>query len=211
MKSWKPIEWFHFLQKPFELFQYVKSNLSGPKKSYKTKNWAWDKPIKYLLFSGDDDTISCAVGLLSYLFCGDFVSPGLSYQLYWWCWNRWLIWSFILLIYCWFIGIWWYIVITKKFLAHEVVWWTLLVDILSPTRASSKSVSSYCTVEFNGDISLWLCFFVLFAPIFFLANQAFLSKKGLLLFFLSFLLTNSHSNNEALLGLDLLVLKHFHQ
>lgn len=127
---------------------------------------------------------------LSYLFCGDFVSPGLSYQLYWWCWNRWLIWSFILLIYCWFIGIWWYIVITKKFLAHEVVWWTLLVDILSPTRASSKSVSSYCTVELNGDISLWLCFFVHFGPIFFLANQAFLFKKGLLLFFLSFLLTN---------------------
>ena len=129
---------------------------------------------------------------LSYLFCGDFVSPGLSYQLYWWCWNRWLIWSFILLIYCWFIGIWWYIVITKKFLAHEVVWWTLLVDILSPTRASSKSVSSYCTVLnlmeiFHFD---YVFLFILLQFSSWLTRRSFLRRAFCFSFYPSFLLIN---------------------
>ena len=67
----------------------------------------------------------------------------------------------------------------------------------SPTRGTSKSVASFCTVEFRGDISISLCFFVL--TFFFLANKG-SHSKGLSLFFLSFFLTNSHSNNAELIG-----------
>ena len=69
-------------------------------------------------------------------------------------------------------------------------WWQ------SPTRGSSKSVASFCTVEFSGDISISLCFFVL--TFFFLAKKG-SHSKGLFLFFLCFFLTNSHSNNKALI------------
>ena len=50
----------------------LKLNLAGPKKSYKPQNWAGDKPIKYLLFSGDANTTSCATWLLISLFCDNF-------------------------------------------------------------------------------------------------------------------------------------------
>ena len=49
----------------------LKLNLAGPKKSYKPQNWAGDKPIKYLLFSGDANTTSCVIGLLMSLFGDD--------------------------------------------------------------------------------------------------------------------------------------------
>ena len=65
-----------------------------------------------------------------------------------------------------------------------MVWWT-------------KSVASFCTVEFNEDVSISLRFFVL--TLFFLANKGSLFKVAFL-FFLSFILTNSHSYNEALIG-----------
>ena len=66
-----------------------------------------------------------------------------------------------------------------------------------PTKGSSKSVASFCRVEFSGYISISLSFFVL--TFFFLANKG-SHSKGIFLFFLSFFLTNSHSNNEALIG-----------
>ena len=53
-------------------FQFIKLNLAGPKIPYKTQNWAGDKPIKYLVFSGDAHTTSSAFGLPMTLFCDDF-------------------------------------------------------------------------------------------------------------------------------------------
>ena len=84
------------------------------------------------------------------------------------------------------------------------------VDI-SHTRGSSKSVASFSTVEFRGDISLSLLFFVVFAlTFFFLANKGSLSKDLFLLFF-SFFLPNLHSNNEALIASGSSPVGPFHQ
>ena len=132
--------------------------------------------------------------LVSLIYC---ILSALIYQFYWWCWHRRLFGSFILLIYFWFTGLWWYIVITniKGYIFLLIMGWYDGQCWQSPSRGSSESVASFCTLEFSADISMPLCFFVL--TFFFLANKG-SHAKGLFLFFLSFFLTNSHFNNYTL-------------